>query len=309
MPDFRRRTFMRTAVELGSALAVAPALARAERSATPVYRKPIPATGETLPVIGMGTWQTFDAGDDPTTRARLTQVLQVFFDYGGAVIDSSPMYGSAEQVVGDLLQKVRGKQALFAATKVWTRGRRSGIEQMQRSMRRMGVSVFDLMQIHNLVDWDTHLETLKAWKAEGKVRYIGITTSHGRAHVELERILVTQPFDFVQFTYSIANRTVENRLLPLAQDRGIATLINRPYQGGSLFRRVQGKSLPDWAHEFDCETWGQFFLKFVVSHPGVTCAIPATSKVHHMRDNMRAGIGRLPTPEMREKMRAYVESL
>ncbi len=230
-------------------------------------KKKIPSSDELLPVIGMGSWQTFDVGDDVQARAHLTQVLQAFFDGGGAVIDSSPMYGSSEQVIGDLLKKVRNKNALFAATKVWTRGKKQGIAQMQRSMRRMGVEVFDLMQIHNLVDWATHLETLKAWKAEGKVRYIGITTSHGRDHGELEQILRIEPFDFVQFTYSIANREVEKRLLPLSADRGIATLINRPYQGGGLFRRVKGKPLPPWAGEFDIHSWGQFFLKFTVSHP------------------------------------------
>ncbi len=272
-------------------------------------KKRIPSSDELLPVIGMGSWQTFDVGDDVQERAHLAQVLQAFFDGGGAVIDSSPMYGSSEQVIGELLKKVRNKNALFAATKVWTRGKKQGIAQMQRSMRRMGVEVFDLMQIHNLVDWATHLETLKAWKAEGKVRYIGITTSHGRDHRELEQILRIEPFDFVQFTYSIANREVEKRLLPLSADRGIATLINRPYQGGGLFRRVKGKPLPPWAEEFDIHSWGQFFLKFTVSHPAATCAIPATSKVHHMIDNMGAGFGRLPDAATRQKMIAYYESL
>jgi aryl-alcohol dehydrogenase-like predicted oxidoreductase len=272
-------------------------------------KKKIPSSEELLPVIGMGSWQTFDVGDDVQARARLTQVLQAFFDGGGAVIDSSPMYGSSEQVIGDLLKQARNKNALFAATKVWTRGKKQGIAQMQRSMRRMGVEVFDLMQIHNLVDWATHLETLKTWKAEGKVRYIGITTSHGRDHGELEKILRMEPFDFVQFTYSIANREVEKRLLPLSADRGIATLINRPYQGGGLFRRVKGKPLPPWAGEFDIHSWGQFFLKFTVSHPAATCAIPATSKVRHMIDNMGAGFGRLPDAATRQKMIAYYESL
>jgi len=272
-------------------------------------KKKIPSSDELLPVIGMGSWQTFDVGDDVQGRAHLIQVLQAFFDGGGAVIDSSPMYASSEQVIGDLLKTVRNKNALFAATKVWTRGKKQGIAQMQRSMRRMGVEVFDLIQIHNLVDWATHLETLKAWKAEGKVRYIGITTSHGRDHGELEQILRTEPFDFVQFTYSIANRKVEKRLLPLSADRGIATLINRPYQGGGLFRRVKGKPLPPWAGEFDIHSWGQFFLKFTVSHPAATCAIPATSKVRHMIDNMGAGFGHLPDAATRQKMIAYYESL
>ena len=307
MHDSRRRQFMRSVAGFGSALAFAPVMALAGGAG--MNKKPIPATGEQVPVVGMGTWQTFDVGGDEQARSNLVRVLQAFFDYGGAIIDSSPMYGSSERVVGDLLDKVAGKEAVFAATKVWTRGRQAGIDQMQHSMRRMRVGVFDLMQIHNLVDWETHLETLKAWKAEGKVRYIGITTSHGRAHSELERILATQPFDFVQFSYSLANRTVESRLLPLAQERGIATLINRPYQGGRLFRRIKGKPLPGWAAEFDCESWGQFFLKFLVSHPGVTCAIPATSKVEHVIDNMKGGAGKLPDAKTREKMRVYFESI
>ncbi len=305
--DFDRRAFFKCVLGLGSALAFAPNWVRAVEQ--PGITRKIPASGESLPVIGMGSWQTFDVGDDSGARANLTKVLQVFFDRGGAVIDSSPMYGTSEQVIGDLLKKVHNKQALFAATKVWTRGRKRGITQMQRSMQRMGVEVFDLMQIHNLVDWETHLETLKAWKAQGKVRYIGITTSHGRDHGELEQILQSEPFDFVQFTYSIANREVEKRLLPLAADRGIATLINRPYRGGSLFRRVKGKPLPPWAAELDIHSWGQFFLKFAVSHPAATCAIPATSKVDHMIDNMGAGFGRLPDAAARREMIAYYESL
>jgi len=235
--------------------------------------------------------------------------LQTFFDNGGAVIDSSPMYGSAESVVGELLKKVSNKQALFAATKVWTYGKQNGIEQMQNSMRRMGVDVMDLMQIHNLRDWKIHLPTLRQWKEEGKIHYIGITTSHGRSHAELEQIMRKEPLDFVQFSYSIGNRTVEERLLPLAADRGVATLINRPFERGELFQRVKGKSLPDWSAEFDCRSWGQFFLKFIVSHPAVTCVIPATSKVYHMQDNMSAGLGRLPTETMRRRMIDTMESL
>jgi diketogulonate reductase-like aldo/keto reductase len=219
------------------------------------------------------------------------------------------MYGSAESVVGELLKKVSNKQALFAATKVWTYGKRGGIEQMQNSMRRMGVDVMDLMQIHNLRDWKIHLPTLRQWKEEGKIRYIGITTSHGRLHAELEQIMQKEPLDFVQFSYSIGNRTVEDRLLPLAADRGVATLINRPFERGELFQRVKGKSLPDWSVEFDCRSWGQFFLKFIVSHPAVTCVIPATSKVHHMQDNMSAGLGHLPTETMRRRMIDTMESL
>ena len=204
----------------------------------------IPSTGERIPAIGMGTSRTFDVGDDPDARARLGQVLQVFFDNGGALIDSSPMYGSSEKVVGDLLKTISKKKKLFAATKVWIEGKQNGIDQMQESMRLMGVAVMDLMQIHNLVDWKSHLPTLRQWKQEGKIRYIGITTSHGRSHAELMQILRTEKMDFVQFTYNIGNRTAEDNLLPLAADRGIATLINRPFQRGDLFRKVKGKALP-----------------------------------------------------------------
>ena len=302
-----RRGFIKAIGGLGLALACRPAWVAAQPHG--LIRKPIPSSGEQLPVIGMGTSRTFDVGDDAQARAALLPVLRAFFDQGGALIDSSPMYGSSEQVTGDLLRQIDNKDALFAATKVWTYGKQDGIEQMRRSMQRMGVEVFDLMQIHNLRDWQVHLETLRDWKRQGRVRYIGITTSHGRFHDELESILDIEPFDFVQFSYSIGNRTVEQRLLPLAAERGMATLINRPFQRGELFAMVKGKPLPDWAAEFDCASWAQFFLKFVVSHPAVTCAIPATSKLHHMRDNMAAGFGRLPDAALRNRMISHFEAL
>jgi aryl-alcohol dehydrogenase-like predicted oxidoreductase len=260
-------------------------------------------------VIGMGTWQTFDVGGDPERKNQLEKVLQAFFENGGSLIDSSPMYGRSEAVVGELLARTGRKSEVFAATKVWTDGRSAGVSQMNRSMRLMGVAVMDLMQIHNLRDWETHLPVLRQWKSEGKIRYIGVTTSHGRYHSRLERIMQNEPLDFIQATYNIGNREVEDRLLPLAADRGIATIVNRPYGGGGLFRRVRGRALPDWSARFDCKSWGQFFLKFVVSHPAVTCAIPATSKVEHMRDNMAAGFGSLPDAAMRERMQGYFSSL
>jgi aryl-alcohol dehydrogenase-like predicted oxidoreductase len=302
-----RRAFIKGVCSLGLALACRPLWVAAKPQE--LIRKAIPSSGEPLPVIGMGTSRTFDVGDDAEARAALLPVLQAFFDQGGALIDSSPMYGSSEQVTGDLLRQIDNKDALFAATKVWTYGKQAGIAQMQRSVQRMGVGVFDLMQIHNLRDWQVHLETLQQWKRQGQVRYIGITTSHGRFHEELESILDIEPFDFVQFSYSVGNRTVEQRLLPLAAERGVATLINRPFQRGELFGVVKGKPLPDWAAEFDCASWAQFFLKFVVSHPAVTCAIPATSKLHHMRDNMAAGFGRLPDAALRKRMVSYFEAL
>lgn len=274
-----------------------------------VITRPIPSTGERLPVIGMGSMKTFDVGEDKAERARLTGVLQAFFDNGGSLIDSSPMYGNAETVLGDVLQDVTGKDALFAATKVWADGKQQGIDQMHRSMARMRVTRFDLMQIHNLKDWRTHIETLKAWKAEGKIRYIGITTSHGRRHAELISAMKAESFDFVQFTYNIAKRDAEKRLLPLARDRGVATLINLPFDRAELFKKVRGKPLPDWAAEIDCASWAQFFLKFCLAHPAVTCLIPATSNPNHMVDNMGAAVGRLPGEDMRRRMIEHIESI
>ncbi len=256
--------------------------------------------------MGMGTYSTFS---DATPMQQLGEVLQVFFDQGGQMIDSSPMYGPAEGIVGELLKTTQNTTGLFAATKVWTDGRQAGIDQMNESMELMGVPTMDLMQIHNLRDWKVHLKTLKEWKEQGRVRYLGITTSHGRFHEELEAIMKTEPLDFVQLTYNAANRVTDARLLPLARDRGIATIINRPYQGGSLFRKVKGKPLPEWAGEIDCASWGQFFLKFIAGHPAVTCIIPATSKVKHMRDNMAAGKGRTPDAAQRRRMIDYLEAL
>ena len=302
-----RRRFLQSSGAAALFCTLAPASA-ATSQATPI-KKIIPSSGEQLSVIGLGTSRTFDVDSGSAAQSPLVEVMQAFFDNGGQLIDSSPMYGSAEAVTGELLKAVSNTRGLFTATKVWTYGKNEGIAQMQRSMRRLGVDQIDLMQIHNLRDWKTHIETLRDWKKQGKIRYLGITTSHGRYHDELEIILQQEPLDFVQFSYNIENRTVEQRLLPLAQERGIATLINRPYQRGSLFRKVRGKSLPDWAADFDCASWGQFFLKFIASHPGVTCIIPATSKLKHMVDNMGAGYGRLPDAATRQRMIRYLESL
>lgn len=265
-------------------------------------KKTIPSSGEELAVMGMGTSRTFDAGNDTALRAQLRDVLQSFFDNGGELIDSSPMYGSSEEVTGDLLKDVTGKDKLFAATKVWIYGRDAGVEQMQASMDKMGVETMDLMQIHNLRDWKTHLRTLRDWKEKGKIRYIGITTSHGRDHEEFINIMKNEKLDFVQFSYNIENRVAEKEIFPIAADRGIATLINRPFQRGSLFSKAGDKPLPGWAEDVDCDTWAQVFLKYIVSHPAVTCVIPATSKVKHMEDNMNAGFGRLPDEALRKRM-------
>lgn len=258
----------------------------------------------------MGSWITFHVGDNPAERAVRVEILRHFFDRGGGVIDSSPMYGYSEEVIGYCLKRLDDTGGLFSATKVWTPGGLLGISQMKHSEFLWGVHGFDLMQIHNLVDWETHLVTLKRWKSEGRIRYIGVTTSHGSRHNELEKIMRTQPVDFVQFTYNIVDREAENRLLPLAADRGIAVIINRPFRRGWLPERLQGRHpLPSWAAELDCDNWPQFLLKFIVSHPHVTCAIPATSQVVHMQENMGAGFGRLPDAAARRRMVRYVEKL
>ena len=298
-----RRRFLRG---LGLAAAATLVPRRAPAAERKPISKPIPSTGERIPVIGLGTSRTFDAAPG-AARSALAPVVQAFFDHGGTLIDSSPMYGSAEEVVGELLRVTR-HGPVFSATKVWIDGKQAGVEQMERSRLLWGVPRFDLMQIHNLRDWRVHLETLKEWKSEGKVRYVGITTSHGRMHDELEVALERESFDFVQLSYNLEDREAERRLLPLAADRGVAVLVNRPFQLGGLFDKVRGKALPPWATELGIASWAQYFLKFAVSHPAVTCAIPATSKVKHMEDNMGAGHGRLPDAATRERMVRFVEA-
>jgi len=300
-----RRTLLKGALAAASMPTLS---ALAEERAAAILR-PIPSSGEKLPVIGMGTMGTFDIAGEDADMARLTEVLQAFIDNGGTLVDSSPMYGNAEAIFGDVSQLVKGKDKLFEATKVWTDGKQQGIDEMFRSMGRMRVTTMDLMQIHNLKDWRTHIETLRDWKADGKIRYIGVTTSHGRRHDELIDAMKEVDFDFVQFTYNIAEREAEERLLPMAQDRGAAVLINLPFGRASLFEKVRGKALPEWAAEFDCASWAQFFLKFCLAHPAVTCLIPATSKPHHMVDNMGAGFGRVPDEAMRQRMIRQMESL
>ncbi len=302
-----RRRFLGSLGALGAAAGLAPVPLRA--AGPQLIRRAVPATGEKLPVIGMGTWITFNVGDDPALRAGRVKVLRTFFDRGGALIDSSPMYGSAEEVVGHCLARLDNDDGLFSATKVWTPFQALGRKQMAESEKLWGTKRFDLMQVHNLVDWDAHLETLVDWKADGRVRYIGMTTSHGGRHEELSQIMQTQPIDFVQFTYNILDREAEERLLPLAADRGLGVLINRPFQRGDLINRMERHPLPDWAQEFDAQNWAQFLLKFIAAHPAVTCVIPATSRVDHMLENMGACTGRLPDAAMRQRMIHYVESL
>jgi diketogulonate reductase-like aldo/keto reductase len=305
--QIKRRNFLKLVAGLAGGYCLHAGTVSAQDRAP--IRKAIASSGEQIPVIGMGTSRTFEAAGDQAMIANLARVMQTFFAQGGTVIDSSPMYGSSEQVIGRLLQTVTPGSGLFAATKVWTDGRESGISQMEQSRRLWGIDRFDLIQIHNLRDWKVHYKTLMDMKAEGRIRYIGITTSHGRDHQELLSVLQKHPFDFVQFSYNIGNREVERALLPLAAERGIAVIVNRPFARGSLFGATRGKPLPEWAADFDCASWGQFFRKYAVSHPAVTCAIPATSKVHHMEDNMGAGFGRLPDAPMRKRMESYFESL
>jgi len=274
-----------------------------------LIQRAIPSSGERLPALGMGTSRTFDTAADADSLARLAEVLQTFFAAQGSVIDSSPMYGNAESRVGDVLRAMTSPPKLFAATKVWTTGREQGIAQMEASARRMNVQTFDLIAVHNLKDWKTHLDTLKAWKKEGKVRYIGITTSHGRDHDQFLDVMRKEPLDFVQFSYNMEDRVAEQALLPLAQDRGIATMINRPYQRGALFGKTRGHALPAIAAELDCSSWGQFFLKFILGHAAVTCIIPATAKARHMADNMQANFGRVPDAAQRAEMLRVFDSL
>ncbi len=272
-----------------------------------MLERSIPSSGEKLPVIGLGTWQTFDVGASAAERAPLEEVLRSFVKLGGKLVDSSPMYGRAEAVLGELAAKL--ELPLFLATKIWTTGREAGIESMQRSLDLLRTKRLDLMQVHNLVDLPTHLPTLRAWKEEGKLRYLGITHYTAGSHAEVARVLANEPIDFVQINYSLMEREAEERVLPLAQERGVAVIINRPFGGGGLFPRVRAQPLPEWAAEFGCKSWAQFFLKWIVAHPAVTCAIPATSNPRHLADNMTAGTGPLPNEQMRARMVAAVAKL
>lgn len=269
-----------------------------------MLRRKIPSAvdGESIPVVGMGTWNTFDVGGGAQEREPLKKVLEVFYAAGARLIDSSPMYGNAEKVTGDLVQQLGKQPGTFFATKVWTSGRDKGLAQIERSMRSMKVERLDLLQIHNLLDWRTHAPSLRQLKSEGKIRYAGVTHYTVGAHDELESVLRAAPFEFAQFNYSIGTRAAEQRLLPYCQERGIGVLINRPFEEGALFTRVGNRKLPGYAKELGCTSWAQLFLKFIVSHPAVTCVIPATSRAEHMQDNLQAGFGPMPDAAMRERM-------
>lgn len=267
-----------------------------------MHRKPIPSSGEPLPVIGCGTWQGFDVAPAGAEYERLREVLLALFDAGGSVVDSSPMYGRAEDIAGRLLEQTGTRDRAFVATKVWTSGREAGLRQMEESLRLLRTKTIDLMQVHNLVDWRTHLPVLRKWKENGRIRYVGVTHYTSSAYPQLEQVLRSEPLDFVQLNYSIDERTADERILPLAAERGVAVLVNRPFGGGGLLRSLRDRPLPSWASEIGCDSWAQLLLKFVVSHPAVTCAIPGTGNPDHMRANAQAGMGAMPDEAMRRRM-------
>lgn len=298
-----RREAVRLLAATG-AFALSPAMVNAERDArrSPLSAKPIPSTGETLPVIGLGSWRTFDVGPSEAERAPLREVLRLFAELGGRLVDSSPMYGQAEGAIGDLAAGLGLRDRLYLATKVWTAGREAGLRQMEESFRLLRTGKVDLMQVHNLVDLETHLAVLRDWKAAGRIRHIGITHYHAGGHAEVAKAMAAHPVDFVQINYSVGEREAEARILPLAAELGIAVIANRPFSGGSLFRRLRSRPLPPWASSIDCASWAQLLLKFAVSHPSVTSAIPATSQAAHLRDNMGAGLGRMPDADLRARI-------
>ena len=281
-----------------------PAARAAER-----LQRPIPKTGETIPAVGLGTWQAFDVAGDAAETAQAREALKALVDLGGRVIDSSPMYGSAESVSGQLADELRVKAKLFVATKVWTSGKQAGIRQMEDSMRKLRVERLDLMQVHNLVDAGTHLATLRDWNSAGRVRYLGVTHYHAGAHADLEKIIRPGDIDFVQVNYSLAEPEADRRLLAVAADGRTAVIVNRPFAEGAMFRRVKDKPVPDWAKEIGCASWAQFFLKWILGNPAVTCAIPGTRNPKHVADNLGAASGPLPDEAMRRRMSVYFESL
>jgi len=302
---WNRRRALRTLVAASAWAALRPASALAQSRS--ILTRPIPSTGEVLPVVGLGSWITFNVGDDPVARDACPDVMRNFVAAGGRLIDSSPMYGSSQEVIGYGLHKAALTGRVFSADKVWISSGTQGREQIERSRQKWQVARFDLLQVHNLLNWQDHLPTLFAMKASGQVRYVGVTTSEGRRHRDIEQLMRNQAIDFVQVTYNPVDREVEERILPLARDRGIAVIVNRPFRQGALLNALAQHPLPAWAADIDCTSWAQFVLKFIVSHPAVTCAIPATTSVAHVRENMNAGYGRLPDDALRRRMAAAVE--
>ena len=297
-----RRDFVKGAI----ALATLPSTGYGQ--GTKMTKKPIPATGESLPVIGLGTWQVFDVSGSEQELDTRRDIVATLVEHGGSVIDSSPMYARSERIIGEVIEAEDNRDALFLATKVWTNGKESGARQMQQSAELMSTEVIDLMQVHNLRDLDVHWGTIRELQQDGRIRYNGITDYRASALDEMEQAIRSVGPQFIQINYSLGEREADRRLLPFAMDQGIAVLINRPFVSGALFRAVRGRSVPDWAQSF-AASWGQFFLKYIVSHPAVTCVIPATSKVQHMRDNAGAGSGALPDDTTRKRMEAFVDAL
>ena len=308
-----RREMLKATAGIGALAALGLPSSRGLGLAVPrtseLLMRPIPSSGEKIPAIGIGTARRYDVEGSPEEMAVLEEVLAAFAAMGGQVVDTAPSYGRAEIVVGELVNAIGNRDDLFLATKVRAEGREAGIEQMEESFRRLHTDQIDLMQVHNLVDVETQLATLREWKAAGRIRYLGITTSFDRQYEDFERVMREQEMDFIQVNYSLGDRGAGERILPLAADRGMAVLINLPYGRGRLFRTVGDRPLPEWAAEFDCESWGQFFLKFVISEPAVTCAIPGTAKMTYLEDNLGAARGRLPDPELRRRMIAFYDSL
>jgi diketogulonate reductase-like aldo/keto reductase len=308
---FTRRILLAGMVATGVATPLLPTAARSQTSGQTdgLITRRIPSSGEMLPAIGLGSWITFNVGNDPVGRAASMAVMEDFFRLGGRMIDSSPMYGSSQAVIGAGLARLQAKDRVFSAEKVWTSSGRNGPDQIEQTRRFWGVDRFDLLQVHNLLAWEAHLDTLRAMKADGRLRYIGITTSEGRRHREFEQIMRAIPLDFIQVSYNILDREVEQRLLPLAHERGIAVIVNRPFRQGDLIRAVERHPLPGWAAEIGAANWAQVLLKFILAHPDVTCVIPATSKVEHLRENMGAGRGALPDTALRRRMVADIGAL
>jgi len=303
---FTRRSLLRSVAATG-ALTLWPRELVAQRA--PILTRPIPSSGEAIPLIGLGTWITFNVGNDPVARDSCAEVMRAFFAAGGRMIDSSPMYGSSQDVVGYGWKKLGQPERLFAAEKVWISSAARGPAQMEHSRRLWGVPKFDLMQVHNLLSWEAHLKTLFAMKQEGRLRYVGITTSEGRRHRDFEQVMRKEPLDFIQVTYNVLDREVEDRILPLARDRRMAVIINRPFREGELTKRLARHRLPDWAAEIGCTSWAQVLLKFIVGHPAVTCTIPATTRVDHVKENVAASYGQMPDSAIRARIVAHVEKL
>ncbi len=299
-----RRALLASLAAAGAASAL-PRFASAQSA--PFVTRPIMSSGEKLPLVGLGSWRTFNVGDDPEARDSCAEVMRAFFAGGGRMINSSPMYGSSQHTIGYGLKKIDAYAKVFSADKVWTYS--GGVAQVEASRKKWGIAHFDLMQVHNLLSWQEHLPMLLDMKTKGQIRYVGITTSEGRRHDEFEQVMRRYPLDFIQVTYNALERETEKRILPLARERGMAVIINRPFAEGPLVRRAKRHPLPAWVKEIDCTNWAQVLLKFIVSHPAVTCAIPATTRADHVRENIGASYGRLPDAVLRKRIAAHVETL